>query len=283
MDTDYTESRDKLFNPWNPTNKAIRSFDIVRILSKYGWKGRIRDIDLFLRACCHKSYAEHPELAESSEGVVVVPRPDNCLPLQVMDNEELEFLGDRIIGLAISDYMTRRYTQEGEGFMTRILSRTTNNKQLGKLAIQIGLGQWVMLSRHMEDICGGRKNLRILGSMFEAWIGALYLQEEDVGRGFSICYDYIINIIEKHVDFVQFITEDTNYKDQLLRLFQARYHTPPRYKELSTEGPPHDRIFTMGILNPSDVVVAQATARNKKVAEQEASRIALELLQENTD
>ena len=99
-----------------------------------------------------------------------------------------------------------------------------------------------------------------------------------MGRGFQVCNDLLIQVIERHIDFVQIITEDTNYKDQLLRLFQAKYHVPPRYKEVHVEGPPHDRVFTMGVLDPHDVVVSTATARNKKVAEQEASRLALELL-----
>jgi dsRNA-specific ribonuclease len=131
----------------------------------------------------------------------------------------------------------------------------------------------------MEEICDGRNNLRILGSMFEAWFGALYLQEEDVGRGLSVCNDFLVRIIEKHIDFVQIIIEDTNYKDQLLRKFQSLYHVPPRYKEIAVVGPPHDRIFTMGVLDPNDKILTTATARNKKVAEQEASRAALELLE----
>jgi dsRNA-specific ribonuclease len=77
---------------------------------------------------------------------------------------------------------------------------------------------------------------------------------------------------------VQIIIEDTNYKDQLLRKFQALYHVPPRYKEITVVGPPHDRIFTMGVVDPQDRILTTATARNKKVAEQEASRAALELL-----
>jgi hypothetical protein len=85
-------------------------------------------------------------------------------------------------------------------------------------------------------------------------------------------------INEKHIDFDQIITEDTNYKDQLLRLFQSKFHVPPRYKEVAVQGPPHDREFTMGVLDPHDNVLATATARNKKVAEQEASRLTLELL-----
>ena len=81
--------------------------------------------------------------------------------------------------------------------------------------------------------------------------------------------------MEKHINFSKLIAEDTNFKDQLLRWFQAKYHEPPRYKEVAVVGPPHDRIFTMGVLDPRDKVLAKSTARNKKVAEQEASRLAL--------
>jgi ribonuclease-3 len=143
---------------------------------------------------------------------------------------------------------------------------------------EIGLGHWAVLSRHVEDVCDGRGNLRILGSLLEAWIGALYKQEDQVGRGYQVCYEWLIALIERHVDFVQLITEDTNYKDQLLRHFQATYHQPPRYKEVEVVGPPHDRTFTMGVLDPEGKVIATSTARNKKVAEQEASRLALERL-----
>ena len=88
--------------------------------------------------------------------------------------------------------------------------------------------------------------------------------------------------MEKHVDFASLIAEDTNFKDQLLRWFQAQHHQPPRYKEVDVQGPPHDRIFTMGVLDLSGNVIATSTARNKKVAEQEASRLALEKLQKPT-
>jgi hypothetical protein len=115
--------------------------------------------------------------------------------------------------------------------------------------------------------------------MFEAWVGALYLQEADVGRGLQQCNDLLIKIIEKHIDFVQIIIEDTNYKDQLLRRFQSLYHQPPKYAEIAVVGPSHDRIFTMGVIDPNNNVLTTATARNKKVAEQEASRLALELLE----
>lgn len=273
----------KVFNPWNSKNREMTPSDAIHMMKRYGWKGRIQNFHLFSQACCHKSYVDRPDLwqeqAENGEEMVIAPRPDDCLPLRKSDNEELEYLGDRVLGLVIATYVSKRYPGQGEGFLTRILSRIVNNKQLGKLAKDVGMGQWIILSRYMEEVCDGRNNLRILGSMFEAWIGAMYLQDEDVGRGLQQCNDFLIRVIEKHIDFVQIIIEDTNYKDQLLRKFQSLYHMPPRYKEIYVVGPPHDRIFTMGVMDPNDQVIATATARNKKVAEQEASRIALELLE----
>ena len=269
----------KVFNPWNAKNREISQSDAMNILRRYGWRGRINNFKLFQQACVHKSYVDRPEeWQEAGEATIITERPADCLPLRDEDYERIEFLGDRVIGLIVSTYLMKRYGDQGEGFLTRLLSGVVNNKQLGKLAKKIGLGQWIILSRHMEEACDGRNNLRILGSVFEAWMGAMYLQEEEDGRGITACRDFLLRIIEAHIDFIQLINEDTNYKDQLLRLFQSRYHVPPRYKEVEVEGPPHDRIFTMGVLDPTDKVVATATARNKKVAEQEASRLALEVL-----
>jgi ribonuclease-3 len=276
----------KLFYPWNPKNREITPSDVIPILKRYGWKGRIQKFDLFSQACCHKSYVDRPELwkeqEEHGDEMTMAPRPEDCLPLRRCDNEELEYLGDRVLGLITASYVSKRYPGQGEGFLTRILSRIVNNKQLGILAKDVGMSRWIILSRHMEDVCDGRNNLRIMGSMFEAWFGALYLQEEEAGRGLQQCHDLLVRILEEHIDFVQIIIEDTNYKDQLLRKFQTLYHIPPRYKEIEVVGPPHDRMFTMGVLDPMDRVVAVSTARNKKVAEQEASRLALEILEAAT-
>lgn len=272
----------KVFNPWNLRNKEIQLDGIHRILRKYGWKGRVRAPNLFQQACTHKSYVDRPDLwaehSDNGEPMVMAERPPSCLPLRVADNEELEFLGDSVLGCVVATYLAERYPGQGEGFLTRLRTRIVNNKMLGHLAKEVGLHNWAVLSRHVEEVCDGRNNLRILGSLLEAWIGALYKQEENVGRGYQVCFEWIVSLLECHVDLVQLITEDTNFKDQLLRWFQATYHQPPRYKEVEVVGPPHDRVFTMGVLDPSGAVIATSTARNKKVAEQEASRLALERL-----
>jgi ribonuclease-3 len=157
---------------------------------------------------------------------------------------------------------------------------------LGMLAKKMGLEPWIVVSRHVEEVCaGGRGNLRLLGSMLEAWVHALFKNfetKENPGLAFTIVQRFIVSIIQKHVNFVELITDDNNYKDQLLRFFQAKFHQPPRYKEVEVIGPPHDRTFTMGVIDPTDEnkVIAVSTARNKKVAEQEASKIALNLLED---
>ncbi len=267
----------KLFNPWNPSNKVIQTEEVERILKKYGWKGSVSNVKPFQQACVHKSYVDRSEeWSQSGEKWTVAERPSNCLPLREADNEELEFIGDGFVGNNIGLYLARRYKGEGEGFFTRIRTRIVNNNMLGKLAKKIGLAPWLIVSRHVENVCQGRENLGILGSMFEAWLGALFEHDDNgEGKGDTSVRNFLIQVVETHIDFVDLITDDTNYKDQLLRLFQSQYHQPPRYKEVEVVGPPHDRIFTMGVLDPSGNVIATATARNKQVAEQEASRFAL--------
>ena len=271
------DSAQKLFNPWNPSNKVIQKHEVEAILRKYGWDSEIHNLSLFQQACVHKSYVDRSEQwLQSGEKWVVAERPSSCLPLREADNEELEFIGDGFVGNNIGLYLARRYKGEGEGFFTRIRTRIVNNNMLGVLATKIGLAPFLIISRHVENVCQGRNNLGILGSMFESWLGALFEHDDDGnGKGDRSVRNFLIQVVEEHIDFVDLITDDTNYKDQLLRWFQAQYHQPPKYKEVDVVGPPHDRVFTMGVLNPKGDVIATATARNKQVAEQEASRLAL--------
>ena len=291
--SDMTTQEAKIFNPWNPRNKIMDDTMIIQILSKYGVKELPPQPHLFRQACVHKSYVDRTEqwAAEAVEGQeqILAERPANCLPLQDADNEECEFAGDSLLGCVVALYLYERFAGKGEGFLTRLRTRIVNNKMLGVLAKKMGLEPWIIISRHVEEVCtGGRGNLRLLGSMLEAWVYALYKnfeRESNPGQAFTIVQRFLINVIQKHVNFVELITDDNNFKDQLLRYFQAKFHQPPRYKEVEVIGPPHDRTFTMGVVDPTDdnKIISRSTARNKKVAEQEASRIALQKLQGDSD
>ena len=275
----------KTFNPWNLKNKDITTQDVESIMHRYGCPGfKVRDLKWFAQACIHKSYVDRPEVwaEQSSEQMIIAERPPGCLALKEKDNEELEFAGDSVLSAIVGKYLKMRYPGEGEGFLTSLRTQIVNNNMLGELAKKMGYAPFLVLSRHVEEICDGRNNLRILGSMLEAWIDAIMEHEGNEGPAYDVARKFFTSIMERHINFSKLIAEDTNYKDQLLRYFQSQYHQPPRYKEVKVEGPPHDRTFTMGVLDPQGTVVATSTARNKKVAEQEASRLALDILTKKT-
>jgi ribonuclease-3 len=269
----------KLCNPWNAKNSIITPGEITRILRDYGLKKIPADLSLFKQACIHTSYVDKSEIwVKQEEPMVLAERPEDCLPLQKADNEELEYVGDSILSGVVGTYLKERFSGQGEGFMTNLRTEIVNNDRLGELAGKIGMQKWLVISRHVEDVCNGRRNLRLLGSMFEAWLGAMYYSYGKGGAGFEAAQTFVINVLERHIYFMELITKNTNYKDQLLRFFQAKYHQPPRYKVVQEEGPSHDRMFTMGVLDTKGAVIATSAAKNKKEAEQEASRLALAIL-----
>lgn len=269
----------KTCNPWNPKNRIISNTEILRILTTYGVKETFPSLDLFKQACVHTSYVDKSETwLKQEEPMILAEKPTNCLGLQGGDNEELEYAGDGILSGVVATYLKERFSGQGEGFMTNIRTEIVNNDRLGELAKKVGFTPWLMISRHVEEVCDGRNNLRLLGSMFEAWLGALYYSGGKGGKGFELVQNFVITVIERHIYFAELISKNTNYKDQLLRWFQAEYHQPPKYKVVHEEGPSHDRIFTMGVLSPEGAVIATAVARNKKEAEQNASKLALEKL-----
>ena len=273
----------KICNPWNSKNKLLNHKDVHTLLQNYGIKKVYKDISLFQQACIHTSYKDKSEeWVKQSEPMILLERPPNCLPLQVGDNEELEHVGDGLLSGIVADYLKQRYGGQGEGFLTSLRTAIVNNDSLGHLTAKINLGKHLIISRHQEEVCNGRHNLRLLGSLFEAWLGAIFYSEGGGGRGFEETQTFVVSVIQKHVDFVDLITTNTNYKDQILRYFQSEFHVPPTYKLLKEEGPTHDRMFTIGIIDISGNVIASSSAKNKKIAEQDASRLALEILGRTT-
>jgi ribonuclease-3 len=267
------------YNPWNPKNKVIPLRKIHEILSVYGIHDLPRKPSLFQIACVHKSYSKRDP---DSEGLLKpVPRPEGVLDLQDEDNERLEFIGDSLLGCAIALYLYERFPGKGEGFYTRLRTKIVNNKTLGILVQAMGLNKWMVLSRHVEERCNGRKNLKILGGLMESWIGAVFKEYESRGLdGFAYARAFVVRIIETHLDIASVIHDDYNYKDQILKAFQNKFGSPPKYKIVSVKGPPHDRTFEMGVISPTDgSILATGTARAKKVAEQIASKNALDKLQ----
>lgn len=266
------------YNPWNPRNRIIPPGVVRSVLEKYGIHDPPRNPELFQVACVHKSYSKRDPEMVKSELLEPVPRPEGVLDLQEEDNERLEFIGDSLLGCTIALYLYNRYPEQSEGFYTRLRTKLVNNKTLGLLVQAMGLEKWLVISRHVEERCNGRRNLKILGGMMEAWIGAVYKEYEMRGLdAFRFAQAFITRIMEEHLDFASVIIEDYNYKDQILRACQAKFGAPPTFKVISIHGPPHDRTFTMGVVDPHGNVLAQGTSRAKKISEQLASKRAMEL------
>ena len=274
-------------NPFNINNKLITNEEVINLLKRFGVDEEIHDLKIYQQSFIHKSYVKKENnINNQGDEVELAERPEGALELQEASNERLEYLGDSILGATIASYLYERFPQEEEGFMTRLRTKIVNGEMLGSLALKMGLAPHMVISRHVEDRCNGRTNLRILEDVFESFIGALYLDfnEKEVkhntmdfysGLGFQVCQVFIISIIEDLIDFSDLILNDYNFKDQLLRYFQQHFQQTPKYKQILVEGPPHERFFTMAVLKNEDEIVAYGKEKSKKKAEQLASKNAL--------
>ena len=166
-----------IFDPYNSLNKQIEESDIRAILEKYGIRTPIHNINLYKRAFVHKSYIKRSHLENAQNNVIIVSKPDDCLPLFTKSNERLEFVGDGILECITKYYLYRRFPKENEGFMTEKKIAIVKNEAIGKIALEMGLHKWLVLSKHAEEK-KIRTNLKKLGCLFESFIGALFLNFE---------------------------------------------------------------------------------------------------------
>ena len=235
-----------IFNPYNPLNTEITLNDVQSILTRYGIPGCINNFDLYRRAFIHRSYTKRPQFENEMENIKVVDRPSDCLPLSTKSNERLEFLGDGVLECVTKYYLYRRFPKENEGFMTEKKIAVVKNEAIGKIALEMGLHKWLIISRNAEDK-KIRTNLKKLGCLFESFVGALFLDfnkikvkdEENwfqsmfvTGPGFQMAQKFIENIFETHIDWVALIQNDDNYKNILQVKIQKEFKVTPHYVEI---------------------------------------------------
>lgn len=306
-------------NPYNNNNKLISQSDILTILSEYDIDIKINYLSIYQLSFIHKSYCHKSKnkVDNETDNIEIVEKPEDSLSLFEKSNETLEFLGDAVVNFIVGAYVYERFPNENEGFLTRLRTRLVNGNTLGNLSQKIGLSKFVIISRHVEERCSGRSNLRILEDVFESFVGALFLDNDSDSlenniclieklndlkkytkskilidkinniidwskilnfkgnQAMEICKKFVINVIEQNIDFTELITNDDNFKDQLLRYFQHNFNETPKYIEIDCNGPPHDRQFTMAVLNIDGSQICSATEKTKKKAEQLASKKAL--------
>jgi dsRNA-specific ribonuclease len=164
-------------NPYNVNNKLISNIELSKILTNCGIDLEINNLELYRKAFAHKSYCKKKN---NDNDVEIAERPENALELREESNERLEFLGDSIISSVVAKYLFERYPDQDEGFMTRIRTKLVNGQSLGNFANIIGLPEFLIISRHVEERCKGRENYRILEDAFESFIGALFLDFNEI-------------------------------------------------------------------------------------------------------
>jgi ribonuclease-3 len=259
-----------VYNPYNPRNRLFTKSDIQAILSNS--KYTIGRLDLFQTAMVHSSYVKRSEyISPTGEPVQLADRPENCLELFENSYERLEHLGDSVLGVVVSSYLEKRYPGENEGFLTNLKKELVCNETLGMLSQKIGIDKFYIISKHNEDSCNGRINLKKLGDILEAFIGALWI---DSNYNFQVVYKFIIGLIEKHINIPKILMNNRNYKEQLQKLYQAKFHVTPTYKILAST----PNMYTMAAIDKNGAHLGVGTATTKKQAEQMAAKEALKQL-----
>ena len=214
---------------------------------------QFRDRQLLLLGLTHRSYARSTNHDQQS-------------------NERLEFLGDSVLGLIISDQLFKDNPGESEGNLTKTKAMLVNETTLCQLGKEIGLNKFIRLSAE-EDRAGGRERASIISAAFEAVIGAVYLD-----GGIDAARDIVLRSIYTRREKILTDTSQRNYKGDLLELIQAKGEGVPRYDVVSEEGPDHEKTFhvivTIGVQK-----VGEGVGYSKKEADQKAASEALETLE----
>lgn len=211
---------------------------------------KFKDQKLFEQAFTHRSYLN--EVKET-----------------IPSNERLEFLGDSILSFLVSQFLYIEYPNYNEGTLTNIRSLLVNTKILGEIAKKLGFGELLRLSKG-EHEAQGRKNQSLLADSYEAFIGALFLDQ-----GLESVKSFVKDSLIIHV---KDLVEKKTFKDpkSLLQEYaQSKKKGSPLYKVTKEEGPAHAKIFTVAVF-VSSKLVGEGSGKSKQQAEEEAATKALE-------
>ena len=223
--------------------------DLKNLEEKIGLKFKSKD--LLKTAFIHRSYLnEHPK---------------EKLP----HNERLEFLGDSVLGIIISDYLFRKFPKDPEGDLTNYRSSIVNARILSKVSREMGLGNYLFLSKG-EESTGGRERQYILANTYESLLGAIYL-DSGVGEAEKFVQNTLIGHLHEIIKHKLY----KDHKSQLQEISQSRFNVTPNYKVISEVGPDHTKVFETGAYLDKKLL-AKGQGKSKQSSEQEAARAALE-------
>jgi ribonuclease-3 len=189
-------------------------------------------------------------------------------------NERLEFLGDAVLNIVISDYIYRNYAWLSEGDMTKARARIVCEASLVQCAAKLGLGSFLLLGKG-EEMNGGRSRASILSDAFEAVIGSIYLD-----GGLEMAGRFIISMLKERLDDFRDPGPFFDFKTQLQELVQKKGDDKVTYELVEEKGPDHDKTFVVKV-KIGEKESGLGEGRSKKEAEQAAAKIAYEQYKED--
>jgi ribonuclease III len=241
----------KSLEGWRIMNDARRDrLAVLEQLLGYSFK----DKGLLDHALIHRSYInENPSDA-------------------IGDNERLEFLGDAVLELCVSDFLMKTFTEHKEGQLSRMRASIVNEQSIAQLARRFRVGEFLRLGKG-EESSGGRTKTSLLSNTFEAVIAAIYLD-----GGFAQAYAFLEKLFMPLLERCDHHTPFRDYKTSLQEICQNRFKAAPTYVLIREYGPDHDKVFKVRLSLP-DILTTMGLGKNKKEAEQQAARKALEAIE----
>jgi ribonuclease-3 len=245
------ESHDDLENRSYETSSSTLSPETLAYLQQLvGEPGN--NLQLYQTALTHRSVVHDPATADLIES-----------------NQRLEFLGDSVLGMLISEYLFRHFPASAEGELSSNRAKIVNSKSLAGFARSLGLGQHLLLGESADH-----HKIRIsesaLADAFESLIGAIYLD-----KGIQTAFDFVVRHIIQHPSYQTIVAAEHNYKSRLIEYTQSNHLPPPVYSVITETGAEHEKSFTVGVTCTGQLL-GTGTAQRKKDAEQLAAREAME-------
>jgi ribonuclease-3 len=236
-------------------NVSMKSRNLKDFAKSLGFKGRFTagKLSLFVQALTHSSWVnENPDESEA-------------------DNENLEFLGDAVLDLIVSNYIYRSSPDLSPGLYTRLRANVVNRNVLARKAREIGIGPSIRLGKG-EELTSGRDKDSVLANALEAVIGAQFL-----AAGYQAADKMVLRMFKSEIDAECRRGGGDDHKSLLQNLTQDKFKEVPRYRVAKSSGPDHDRLFEIEALIQGQVM-GHGSGKSKKIAEQDAARAAIERL-----
>lgn len=289
--SDFTKHYNSVIYNINPENRLITKEFINDIMVRFGINDKrkqiykVNNLDYFITATTHKTYSLDisEEEYDTIKEMYYLNYPDsNYVFIQNTNYERLEFIGDSIIKPILTDYITSYFINQNEGFLSKLRSRLEKTQFFSNLTKLLNLKDYILISRQYEETDTRNTNLSIMEDVFEAFIGALYLdakEQKDCGYAFKVIHDLIYNIFESdtfNLDLRKMSIDD-NYKDKLNSFCNMNKLPQPVYKLKDVQSITNKRGNNMYKYNEYTVLVivrefeAIGKSKTKKDAEQKAA------------